>query len=125
MRAAIAACFVFSFGLVHGEVKVPPIWPQVEGVFPRGGQRGTEIKITIKGKNLQDTREILVKSPKLRVKVLASASYEVTASIAIAADAEPGRHDLRLVAAHGSAISYFDVSTFSERVEKEPNDDKA
>lgn len=126
MRAAIAASVVvLGFALTLAEVKVPPIWPQIDGVFPRGGQRGTEVKITVTGKNLQNTREILAKSHKLTLKVLSSDAYQVTAIVTVAADAEPGRHDLRLIAGHGSAIGYFDVSTFAERAEKEPNDDIA
>jgi hypothetical protein len=107
------------------EVKVPPISPQIQGVFPRGGQRGAEARITLTGRNLQDTREIRFTSPKLKATVLASDAYRVTASVRLAPDAEPGRHDLRLIAGHGSAISYFDVGNYPERSEKEPNDDEA
>lgn len=115
---------LFSLTLL-AEVKVPPIWPQIQGTFPRGGQQGAAVKITIKGRNLQDTREIRFVSPKLQAKVLSSNPYEVSAVVTVAPDAEPGRHDLRLIAAHGSAISYFDVSAFVERFETEPNDDQA
>ncbi len=116
---------MLAASFAHAQTKIPPIWPQIEGTFPRGGQRGKEIRISIKGKNLQNTRELLFHSAKLNAKVLTSDAYEVSALVTVAADAEPGRHDLRLVGDHGSAIGYFDVGTLPERAEKEPNDDVA
>ncbi len=107
------------------EVKVPPIWPQIQGIFPHGGQRGASVKITLKGRNLQDTRELRFLSPKLTAQVLSASAYEVEALVTLTPTAEPGRHDLRLIAAHGSAIGYFDVGTFPERIEKEPNNTPA
>jgi hypothetical protein len=107
---------------LYADTKVPPIWPQIQGVFPRGGQHGGEVRVSIKGRNLQDARQAVFKSPKLQGEVLRSNPYEVELVVRLAPDAEPGRHDLRLLHAHGSAIAYFDVSTFAERIEKEPND---
>ncbi|MGI8992596.1 MAG: PPC domain-containing protein [Bryobacteraceae bacterium] len=124
-RLAAVLSLLLSAALAQAETKIPPIWPRIEGVFPAGGQRGTEVRITLTGKNLQNAREILFKSPKLRAKVVSSGAYEVTALVNIDKDTEPGRHDLRLVASDGSAIGYFDVGTFAERTEKEPNNDAA
>jgi hypothetical protein len=109
--------------LSYGEVKVPPISPLITGTIPRGGQRGKEVEVTLQGRNLQDTVSILFKSPKLQGTVVSADPYTVKARIRVAEDAEPGRHDLRLVAKHGSAISYFDVGTFIESKESEPNND--
>lgn len=105
------------------ETKVPPIWPQILGIFPHGGLQGSEVTVTIKGRNLQDARSIVFKSPKLTATIVQSNPYEVKAVVRVAADAEPGRHDLRFQAAHGSAIGYFHVGTHPERTEKEPNDE--
>lgn len=105
------------------QTKIPPVWPQVQGTFPRGGQRGTEVQVTLKGRNLQGAQEIRFRSPKLQARVVSSDPYQVTAVVRIADDAEPGRHDLRFISSRGSAISYFDVGTHAERMEKEPNDD--
>lgn len=104
-------------------VKIPPINPQITGTFPRGGQTGTSVRITIQGRNLQDTAEIRFRSRKLQATVVSADPYAVKADVQIAADAEPGRHDLRLIAKHGAAISYFDVSSFREEMEAEPNSD--
>lgn len=105
------------------ETKVPPLNPQITGTFPRGGQRGTDVEITISGRNLQNATGIRFSSAKLNGTVLSSDAYSVKARVRIAADAEPGRHDLRLDAPHGSAISYFSVHTLPERQEREPNSD--
>ena len=122
-RLAAALLLILGAGFSSAETKIPPIWPRIEGTFPHGGQRGTEVRITLKGRNLQNTRDILFKSRKLHAKLLSSDPYEVGALITIDKDAEPGRHDMRLIASEGSAIGYFDVGNFPERTEKEPNDD--
>ncbi len=121
----LAAVLLLLPALAQAETKIPPIWPRIEGTFPHGGQRGAEVRITIKGKNLQNTTQLLFTSPKLHAAVLSADPYEVSARVLVDADAEPGRHDVRLIAGHGSAITYFDVGTLPERLEKEPNNDPA
>ncbi len=103
---------------------VPPIWPQIQGIFPRGGQRGTEVAVSLKGRNLQGSKEVIFQSSKLKAKVVSASAYETKLLVTVAADAEPGRHDMRLIAPHGSAIGYFDVGTLVERLEREPNNDR-
>lgn len=104
------------------EAKVPPIWPQIQGEFPRGGRRGSAVEMVVRGRNLQDAQAVAFVSGKLRGKVLASTAYEVRLQVVVAADAEAGRHDFRLLCRHGSALGYFDVGTLEERTEKEGND---
>lgn len=124
MTSRVTSGIVVLFaGLTCAEVAVPPISPLITGTFPRGGQRGKEVEVTLQGRNLQDTTSIVFLSPKLRATILSVDPYSVKARVSMSADAEPGRHDLRLIAKHGSAISYFDVSTFSETTESEPNND--
>lgn len=122
VRVILAGIFLFGASS-FGEVKIPPISPQITGTFPRGGQRGNEVEITLQGRNLQDTTSIKFQSGKLRATVLSADPYTVRARVRVAEDAEPGRHDLRLIAKHGSAISYFDVNSLAEQVEAEPNND--
>lgn len=119
--ARLLAALLGFCSLAVAETAVPPIWPQIQGVYPRGGTRGSEVKITLKGRNLQESHQIVFHTPKITGRILRAGAYEIEALISIAADAEPGRHDLRLLAPHGSAIGYFDVSTLPERQEKEPN----
>ena len=95
---------------------VPPIWPQIQGIFPGGGQRGTEVAVSLKGRNLQGSKEVIFQSSKLKAKVVSASAYETKLLVNVAADAEPGRHDIRLIAPYGSATGYFDVSTFTVTV---------
>lgn len=64
-------------------------------------------------------------SGKLKDRVTKATPYQVEALVSVAADAEPGRHDLRLLAPHGSTIGYFDVGVLREQTEKEPNETAA
>jgi hypothetical protein len=43
----VAVCPLTLAGAAVAEVKVPPIRPQMQALFPRGGQRGTEVAMTI------------------------------------------------------------------------------
>src|SRR5947209_698441 len=106
---------------VFAETAVPRIWPQLQSIFPNGGRQGTEVIVTLKGRNLQDANKIAFHSPELTGRVTKATAYEVKAVIAVGADAEPGRHDFRLIAPHGTSIGYFDVGVLAERNEKEPN----
>lgn len=120
----VAVTLALLFGtLALAEVKIPPIHPQITGTSPRGGQRGSEVDVVLQGRNLQNTKEVRFQSPKISATVVESDAYSVKLKIRMAPDTEPGRHDLRLTAAHGSAISYFTVGTFAETKEKEPNND--
>jgi hypothetical protein len=53
-----SVCLFLLLNLAVGEVKVPPIWPQIQGVFPRGGQRGTEVALTIVMKRMVGPTEL-------------------------------------------------------------------
>ena len=110
--------------LVFGAPKIPPIRPEVQGVFPHGGQRGTDIELFIRGKNLQDATGILFGRPGLSAILLKVEHNVIQARFHVDAAAETGRHDFRLVAPHGSTINWFDVSDRKETFEKEPNGDR-
>src|SRR5688572_26441749 len=75
--------------------------PTVTSVMPRGGQRGTEIDITLAGDRLADAQEILFYQPGITVKTLQPTTQQVKAHIAIAADARLGEVPLRLRTASG------------------------
>src|SRR6266567_3902394 len=107
-----------------GAPKLPPIRPEVQGVFPHGGQRGTDVELHIRGKNLQGATAILFATPKLSATILSVEHNAVRARFHIDPAAEPGRHDFRLVAPHGSTINWFDVSARKEIFENEPNGDR-
>lgn len=108
--------------LLSAASKTPSIRPQIQGVYPHGAQRGTELEVTIRGKDLQYTSEIRFASPKLKAEILEVAHNLIRTRFRLAPSAEPGRHDFRLIAPHGSTIAWFDISTRPETFEKEPND---
>src|SRR5437867_6249459 len=107
-----------------GAPKIPPIRPEVLGVFPHGGQRGTDVDLLIRGKNLQGATQILFATSNLSAAILSVEHNAIRARLHLDAAAEPGRHDFRVVAPHGSTINWFDVSARQEIFEREPNDDR-
>src|SRR6266851_5250104 len=105
--------------LAFGAPKIPPTRPEIQGVFPHGGQRGTDVDLLIRGKNLQAATQILFASPKLSATILKVEHNAVRARFHLDASTELGRHDFRLVAPQGSTIAWFDVSARREIFEKE------
>jgi len=103
---------------------VPPIWPQIQGTFPHGAQRGTTVEIQLTGRNLQEAREVIFTSHKIQGEVVRKSAYQAALKIQVDPDAEPGRHDFRLLCGNGSTLGYFNVNSFKERVEKEPNNSR-
>lgn len=89
--------------------KRPPMRPQVQGVYPHGGQRGTSVEVTIRGRELQGASEIRFATPKLSTEILAAEHNQVRARFHLDSKAEPGRTDFRLIAPHGSTLGWFEV----------------
>ncbi len=103
--------------------QMPPTRPDVRGIFPHGGERGTAVDVVLRGANLQNAAEIRFADPKIKAEIKEVAHNAIKAHITIGASTEPGRHDLRVIAPHGSTIAWFEVSSRRESFEKEPNDD--
>jgi hypothetical protein len=99
--------------------------PALQRVTPRGGQRGTEIEITLAGARLKDAAGLFLYKPGLEVlKVEAADESSVRVRLRIAADAPLGEHPLRLRTATGvSELRTFYVGPFPAADEKEPNND--
>jgi hypothetical protein len=123
MRVAVPVLMGVA-ALLRGQ-NIPPTRPGIRGLFPHGAERGTEVEITIRGRNLQGASEISFATPKLKAQILQVQHNLVRARVHVDATAEPGRHDLRLIAPQGSTIAWFDVGTRHESFEKEPNNDIA
>src|SRR5438876_2267474 len=94
--------------------QMPPTRPEIRGIFPHGGQRGTDVKITIRGSHLQNTSEIRFATPKMKAELVTVEHNRVLARIHLDPATEPGRHDLRLIAPHGSTIAWFEVGARPE-----------
>jgi hypothetical protein len=101
--------------------------PSLTAVRPVGGQRGTEIEISLQGDRLADAKEIFFYQPGISLtKLTVVNTNQVKATIKIAADAPLGLHDLRLRTATGiSELRTFSVGAMKEVTEVEPNSDFA
>lgn len=101
--------------------------PQLESLLPTGGQRGTDVEITLTGERLQDPQEIFCYEPGIQVtKLTANTNKTVTATLGIAKDCALGEHHLRLRTAAGlSELATFFVGSLPQVEEKEPNNDPA
>lgn len=99
----------------------PSIEPVVQGVFPRGLQRGTSVEIELRGRNLEGLREAWVSGGEVRGEVLEASSYRARVKLEAAGEAELGRRDFRVAGPKGSTLTYLDISDRAEVREKEPN----
>ena len=101
--------------------------PQLSAVRPLGGQRGTEVEVTLSGARLKDAQEILYYQPGIATaKIEAVNDGQVKATLKIAPDCPLGPHDFRLRTATGiSDVRGFSVGALLEVKEAEPNNDFA
>jgi hypothetical protein len=99
--------------------------PSLGAVRPVGGQRGTELEITLSGARLGDAQEIIYYQPGITTVSLKKVDdNNVRAKIKIAADCRLGLHDIRLRTATGiSELRTFSVGALKEVNEVEPNND--
>ena len=99
--------------------------PDLQNTIPRGGQRGSEVKVTLMGNRLDDAEELLFHSPGISAKDLKVIdTRKVEATFVIAPDCRLGEHHVRVRCRSG--ISYarnFWISQFPNVAEVEPNDD--
>jgi hypothetical protein len=87
--------------------------PDVREILPRGGQRGTEIDVILRGDHLSDAQEILFYQAGLSAAKIEYEKKQVKARFRIAADAPLGQHALRLRTATGvSELRTFWVGPF-------------
>jgi hypothetical protein len=101
--------------------------PSLGAIRPVGGQRGSELEITLSGARLGDALEIIYYQPGITTVSLKKLDdNNVRAKIKIAADCFLGLHDLRVRTATGiSELRTFSVGALKEANEVEPNNDFA
>ncbi len=101
--------------------------PTLTDVVPRGGQRGTELTVTLRGDRLADAEGLLFDGPGFEVRGLKARNAKVVeVMLAIAADCRLGEHGLRVRCKSGlSELRTFWVGALPQVEEKEPNDDLA
>ncbi|MEY4271775.1 MAG: hypothetical protein RL250_641, partial [Verrucomicrobiota bacterium] len=102
-------------------------YPDFTGTKPNGGQRGSEVKVTLAGARLADFEDLLFFTPGFQVKgVQSAAAGKVELTLAIGPDVPLGNHLVRVRTKSGlSHARQFFVSPFPNVEEKEPNDDFA
>lgn len=101
--------------------------PDLQTSVPRGGQRGTEVRVTFTGNRLDDVQGLLFHYPGITAKdIKAIDSKKVEATLVIAPDCRLGEHHIRLRCKSGTSYARtFWVSQFPNVDEVEPNDDFA
>jgi hypothetical protein len=99
--------------------------PSLRGIAPVGGQRGTEVTVTLSGARLTDAQEILFYEPGISVsKLEVTKEGSVLATLKISPEAKLGLHDFRVRTATGiTGLKTFSVGVLKEVNEKEPNND--
>ncbi len=122
MRHALVAILLAGFG-----PSALAASPSLGAIRPIGGQRGTEMEITLSGARLGDAQEILWYQPGIETLSIAKVDdNNVKAKIKILADCALGIHDLRLRTATGvSEHRTFSVGPYPIVNEVEPNNDFA
>src|SRR5690606_23220197 len=100
---------------------------QVGAIVPAGGQRGTELSLTIYGQRLSDCNGLVFLQPGIEVLECRGERFNrARARIRIAADCALGSHQLLVRTAFGlSALKLFMVGDRPELAETEPNDTAA
>jgi hypothetical protein len=103
-----------------------PAQPFIQFAFPPGGRQGTTVQSTAYGQNLQDAREVRISGDGLKARIVEAADpSKVTLSIEVAADAQPGEREVRLLTPGGVSNRFrFIVGQLTEVLEKEPNSDR-
>ncbi|HUR58284.1 MAG TPA: PPC domain-containing protein [Opitutaceae bacterium] len=118
---------LFAGGLMLAVTAARAVAPNFTTVTPAGGQRGTELEITLRGERLADAQEIFLYGAGITVKKIVEATErQVKVALEIAPDCRLGEHALRVRTAGGiSPLRIFYVGPFPAREEKEPNNTAA
>jgi hypothetical protein len=121
-RCLLALGFILALEPISTAVAATP---SLGAIRPVGGQRGTELEVTLSGARLGDAQEIIYYQPGLTTLGLKKVDdNNVRAKIKIAPDCALGIHDLRVRTATGiSELRTFSVGALKEVNEVEPNND--
>lgn len=97
--------------------------PQLGNILPRGGQRGTEVEVTLNGQRLDDAQELLVYEPGIEVSGLTVVNdKQVKAKLKIAPECVLGTKHIRVRTNTGvSDMRTFRVGALPAVAEVEPN----
>ena len=132
---AVLAFPVFGWAAANAQTSQP----QIAHVFPAGGQQGTTVKLSVRGRHLVGATDVRISGEGAATKVISverkepdkkkkkrldvadnpdTAQIEVT----LTSDAEPGERDLRIITPGGASNRFrFYVGQIPEVNEVEPN----
>ncbi len=101
-----------------------PTRPWVDRIFPLSGQRGTVVKVEIRGSHLSNVRAADFHTADIEWVRIEEARYErIRGEVRIRAEAALGPHVITLTGADGPSNSrLFNVTQFPLVLENEPND---
>ena len=107
-------CFAFSLQGVE---------PLISSLLPRGGMRGSDQEVVVRGQRLDKTSEFFFYSEGIEVsKIVEEKSTALKATFSISEKAAFGQHKLRIRTNEGLSNLYtFWVGPFPNVQEKEPN----
>jgi Bacterial pre-peptidase C-terminal domain len=116
-----------TLGMLVAAVPAGAVSPTVRLIQPVGGQRGTEVIVTLTGQRLADIQDILFYQPGITVTKIKGGNYaQAVATFKIAESAHLGLHDFRVRSATGiSSLKTFSVGALRDVAEVEPNNDFA
>ena len=102
--------------------------PRFSSVQPFGGQRGTEVTITVSGRNLEDAKELMFHEPGIKVLSFTvdpkRKGRTITAKLKIDSKCRLGNHLAQIRTLTGlSESQIFSVGALPTVEEKEPNSD--
>lgn len=121
LRSALVA----GLALVIGSAPLQAAYPEFTGTKPNGGQRGSEVALTLTGSRLADFDGIVFFSSGFTLKkVVKAENNKVDCIVGIAPEVLPGNHLMRIRTKSGlSHARQFFVGPFPNVDEKEPNND--
>lgn len=99
--------------------------PRLLTVMPMGGKAGSTVEVTLTNENTEDISALLFSSPKITAKPVLGAdgkAVENKFTVAIAADAQAGVYDARVISRLGvSSSRAFSVGALPETTRSKPN----
>lgn len=125
LRSVLVRTFLLAGWFAACAAGVRAADPELRTVNPCGGQRGSEVDVTLGGVRLGDIKDLLWYTPGIAVKSVESkAKNQAKVHLAIAGDCRPGLHSFRVRTGSGiSNLLTFSVGTLPEVNETEPNND--
>src|SRR5882724_11201880 len=94
------AVWLLSGAAIFGATELPSITPQVTSLIPHGGMRGSEVRVEFRGSYLDGATALRFTDSQIEGRIQSSDFRAAEARVRIAADAEAGGHEFRLITPH-------------------------